>query len=91
MRVVIARHCLGNPRWLQAGATSHGGVGSTLFSDTWDPSGPDVRDLDWDPTHHVYGPRVLAGPNADTTPVPEPDGRITRRTTILSMNGLVAR
>lgn len=89
MRVVIARHCLGNPHWIQAGATSHGSFGTTAVKDTWDPSGPDVRDLDWDPYHHVYGPRVLAGPEADTIPDPEPESRVARRTTILSMNGLM--
>jgi hypothetical protein len=89
--VLIPRRCLGNPHWVQAGATSRGWRGGTVLIDSWDPSGPDGRDLDWDPNHHVYGPRVLAGPNADDTAAPPPHGRAVSRTTIVSMNGLVTR
>ena len=64
--VVLPRRCLGNPRWVRAGAVSAGTLGRTAVVDFWDPSGPDVSEgpLGWNPNQHVYGERVLAGPQA---------------------------
>ena len=97
LHVVIPRRCLGDPRWVQAGGYSEGWVRNTTVVDFWDPSGPDTADdvLAYDPNEHVYGPRVLAGPQADVDDDPIERGRVVQHaethTETRSAYGLVVR